>query len=146
MTVNGDHRDGARVDRWPIHREDRRQPGFNCEVTCAYCGAAAGRAFNVTSRWFYWTCMRCARTERIVLPTDDSQTGPASVILWRLRDGVGAAVAGRLVLRPGSGFELLVARGGEPIVSELFGDPNVLLSRSRDIRTRLLDQGCAEIA
>jgi hypothetical protein len=134
-----------RGDRRHVHLGGRRRSDFNCAVTCAYCGDATGRAFNIRWRCFYWTCAKCARTELIVLPTDDADTLPASVVLWTLQDPAGASLACSIVLRPGDGFELRVMRGHEPITLEPFGDPNVLLDRSREIRARLLEDGCAQV-
>ena len=139
--MDAEQRHHTRFERQRIHQSGRPQSDFGCAVTCAYCGDQAGRAFNVTQRWFYWTCAKCARTELIVLPSDDRDTQPASVVLWRIRDARGALQVCSLVLQPGSGFELRVTRGPKPFASEVFQDPNVLLNRSRELCARLPQSG-----
>jgi hypothetical protein len=79
----------------------------------------------------------------IVLPPSPADDQPASVVLWQLRDRSGARLAAVFVLRPGVGLELRVERGRTGIVSEVFRDPDALLTRSSDIRHQLLSQGCS---
>jgi hypothetical protein len=113
-------------------------------VTCRVCDGTAGRASNVTHRGFFWTCARCGRTERILLAAEGTLTAPASLELWRVSESWRAPLVGSIVLRPGQGFEFRVTRGRRIVRSEVYDDPNVLLTRSGTIWRALNDRGKAK--